>query len=845
MASSLKSLLYHIAEEEAKKQNHVHRTTRCDICNASPITGIRWHCINCPDYDLCSNCEALDEHLPTHIFAKIKVPICSLSRARRAQKSYYPGFHTQHPRRLSRRDRDEISRSFDIESTQLDAYYEKFMCLSTSISERQPSLGDMAITKSIFQKAFTVSRAIGPLESSFLVDRMFDFYDTNKDGLVTFEEFVAGQTYLKTIDTTSSLERVFNGFDVNQDGYISRVDVLRLLRGKYAIHKAMIQDLISVQEEQPRAVDQALTNFLRSQQPISARFTDADTPQGQTRIPQTKPRDVYGDPQTLPDPIFHQLVLPNGESDMDATFWDAVFDRYGRPKRFSELNPRFEDRLYARTDVRDRYLGDQLIQSTTQDDSLDMFNVLGDPRPARSFSTKQNAELIEKYENMAKRGTDMQESSIIDAKETTSNLDRILGNDKTYQVDAEDRETGQEVLFQVVEEALNEVLDDIFRTAEELAKRVKETKADRERHALKLKSKTLLTTDFDAVKETTPLSRQTSAMDSPWSARTNRRRNQFFSPTSNATPGPLADRANFISTPTFEPPENAASILSNLSTNFVPTDDDSLQRESDAIREQSLDALLESSGYSIAQTSGDAEGHQVDLSSDMITTDVQPDDLPGNESSQSHTDNNENHSTNDDNNPNGATSSLVPNASTNQLLPDSTNDSQANDIFTNLAVTTVIPDTKDDADQYKELPWNMDTIRTPQDDDDADKTNGSEDVLEAKEEHSANRTPVLQINTQLPQIIYGLDDQESITDNEIAEHVNQTAEHDTTDEKAPSMQQLIEWAKLDLEEKKIIERNGPARINLAEFEEIIEKDRTEQVGKLRELVASWLEWAAF
>lgn len=40
-----------------------------------PIQGIRYKCVNCADYDLCSNCEAQRVHQRDHLFLKIYEPL--------------------------------------------------------------------------------------------------------------------------------------------------------------------------------------------------------------------------------------------------------------------------------------------------------------------------------------------------------------------------------------------------------------------------------------------------------------------------------------------------------------------------------------------------------------------------------------------------------------------------------------------------------------------------------------------------------------------------------------------------------------------------------------------------
>jgi peptidoglycan hydrolase-like protein with peptidoglycan-binding domain len=50
-----------------------HRGITCDGCQQSPITGIRFKCRTCPDFDLCESCEAKNVHPADHPLVKFKV----------------------------------------------------------------------------------------------------------------------------------------------------------------------------------------------------------------------------------------------------------------------------------------------------------------------------------------------------------------------------------------------------------------------------------------------------------------------------------------------------------------------------------------------------------------------------------------------------------------------------------------------------------------------------------------------------------------------------------------------------------------------------------------------------
>lgn len=50
----------------------VHLNVTCDGCNAQPIVGLRYKCVQCPNFDLCFSCHKVDEHAFRHFFKLIK-----------------------------------------------------------------------------------------------------------------------------------------------------------------------------------------------------------------------------------------------------------------------------------------------------------------------------------------------------------------------------------------------------------------------------------------------------------------------------------------------------------------------------------------------------------------------------------------------------------------------------------------------------------------------------------------------------------------------------------------------------------------------------------------------------
>lgn len=95
-APTILNALHMYSQDSAKLDAYIHRSITCNHCSTSPIRGLRYKCANCPDFDLCAMCEALEIHDRNHVFLKIKIPIPPLSNCRTsAIPLFYPGSSIQ------------------------------------------------------------------------------------------------------------------------------------------------------------------------------------------------------------------------------------------------------------------------------------------------------------------------------------------------------------------------------------------------------------------------------------------------------------------------------------------------------------------------------------------------------------------------------------------------------------------------------------------------------------------------------------------------------------------------------------------------------------------------------
>jgi len=293
-AQGLKGLLYYIAEEKAKREAYEHRGIRCDSCNESPIRGIRWHCLNCPDVDLCSTCELTFPHQQTHVFVKVKIPLPAVAQPGRALNFpvWYPGSpHILHePIQPALRKR--LAEEYHHEEPQIDALYDQFITTANVSFEQDPSQIKIGIDRRAFDNALTIEAWTDHSAPNALYDRMFAFYDRGNKGAILFEDFINGMAYLRGPSRFQPLSRALQGFDIDANGFVDRRDFLLLLRAKYEVQKELIAGASSIRADK---ISQEGIDVLKSSQPISAIFCDQDMPQGELRSSGGKPRNIYGD----------------------------------------------------------------------------------------------------------------------------------------------------------------------------------------------------------------------------------------------------------------------------------------------------------------------------------------------------------------------------------------------------------------------------------------------------------------------------------------------------------------------------------------------------------------------
>ncbi|XP_041458478.1 uncharacterized protein LOC121410448 isoform X2 [Lytechinus variegatus] len=252
---SLLNLLFNIAEDQAKKEGFIHRGITCNMCQASPICGIRYKCANCVDFDICERCEPHDRHNRLHTFIKIKIPIPPLANPRTVLfKPFYPG-KEKVIKRCTWDDINTLKKITHFDQYEIEALHEQFRVLCNK---------EQGITREVYDQC------LGPLglEKSLLLERLFKFYDANGDGYIDFTEFTCGLSTLVKGSFQEKVKYAFEGYDLEGVGSISRDNLRQMFKAYFYVTIELVRDVVKACEEEMMA------NFDDNQgRPVSSLFS--------------------------------------------------------------------------------------------------------------------------------------------------------------------------------------------------------------------------------------------------------------------------------------------------------------------------------------------------------------------------------------------------------------------------------------------------------------------------------------------------------------------------------------------------------------------------------------------
>ena len=332
---SLLNLLYHIAEDQARRDGYVHRGVICNSCNARPIRGIRYRCANCIDFDLCEQCEAMQIHPKTHLFYKVRIPAPFLGSPRPPQPVWYPGKPSISIQNLPREIITKFCNETGFQTSEIEALWDQFRCLAATELTESPDHYSLAIDRRTFDKCFVPNSTARLPPPSLIYDRMFAFYDTNGDGLISFEEFIKGLASLTKRNRDERQRRIFQGYDIDRDGYVDRKDFLRMFRAFYAFSKELSRDIVTGMEEDVLEAGGA-REIIMSSQPISSAFSGAIPPGEPSRTNEWKTRDENGDDVVIFDNVDTVKESEDDVGDHNEILADAAEKASFPGKRFEQ-----------------------------------------------------------------------------------------------------------------------------------------------------------------------------------------------------------------------------------------------------------------------------------------------------------------------------------------------------------------------------------------------------------------------------------------------------------------------------------------------------------------------------
>ena len=478
---TLQRTLYHIAEDRARLEGVIHRGITCNGCDEKPIRGTRWHCANCPDFDLCSSCEATNSHLKTHIFYKIRVPAPFLSLDK--QEPLYPGKpHMMWPSIHSALKRRLVAET-KMEAEEIEALWDQFTCLAGTEWASDPANVGWAIDRREFNHTFVPRYKAFVAAPNLVYDRIFAYYDTDKNGLIGFDEWVKGLDGMHTNDIDVKARIVFNGYDIDEDGYISRKDILRIFRAFFAIEKEATHNHIRELSDD-LTVRNAL-DTIQSSQPLGSAFPPRSMSGSNTNNPHLQEKQENGDTPTSPLLEYHLDVAERDE------ILRTINSRYLTPEQLSDES---EANIVSQRWARRQYYIDE-EEGLTRPNGVEIPDLdnreTTDEADEASEAQALNQERIRNRDSRSSSRVRFQDDVEIETRSNASSSRPIGERWGGYEIPEPEQNLGNEVLYQVTQQGFNEMLDPLFLEKEDMAMDAHETRSERREMATAVESTTI------------------------------------------------------------------------------------------------------------------------------------------------------------------------------------------------------------------------------------------------------------------------------------------------------------------------------------------------------------------
>jgi hypothetical protein len=464
----LQRTLYHIAEDRARHEGVAHRGIVCNGCSEKPIRGIRWHCANCADYDLCSSCEAVNSHDKHHIFYKIRIPAPHLGITK--QEPLYPGKPHAMSSSLDSPLKKRLVAQTKMEAEEVDASWDQFTCLANTEWPADPNNIGWALDRRAFNHVFVPRYNSFAAAPNLVYDRVFAYFDVDKNNLIGFEEWIKGIDGLHATSGHVKSKIVFDGYDVDGDGYISRKDILRIFRAYYAIEKEATQNFVAELTEELSIRDALDT--ISSSRPLGSAFGPNLIRGSDGPNPHLLEKNENDFENAQPVLQGDRLDIAARDEILSATNMSSriVTDRWARRQFYTDEEEGLNRPEGAEDDVApdNEKCNDVDLQSEDLHGAPDQSNLR--PRWSRSSSRVR-----------------FQDDVDMETRSNASTSSRPFGERwGGYEIPEPEKDLGKEVLYQITQQAFNELLDPLFEDRENDAMDANATRSERRKCATQL-----------------------------------------------------------------------------------------------------------------------------------------------------------------------------------------------------------------------------------------------------------------------------------------------------------------------------------------------------------------------